>query len=520
MTGYVIPLQLQASIALLLSQLSFSGWHILGSVSFHDGADPLVFCMYRIILGTTLMHAYVRYYGMSMVIDPQDYLRFFFLGVLSFLSMILTAFCLTYIAPSRFAIFQPSIPCIVAGLSMLAGLEKLSRLKILGIAVAVAGAVLAEMWKFQAIDSAELDIPLGTGLAIGQVLSMGVLLVGVKPLLNKYQPAVVSCVYFTVATVATILLCLARIDTFPPGAFHFNNQYMPWVALVYAAVFTTLFAFIALSWGSKYLNPSASTAYFTFQPLGTIVLSAIILGSVVTLPEVVGGLMIIAGLGITSTATILGTDDGEQGNTNNSTGNNALVSELPTDSESRSAMVLDASPVGFLRAAYKKSSFLSPPLPKYAYNPLSMDESVDIEMGELIIPVTKKSAGIAGIADIAGIAGIAGIADIEFTESIGSSDTVRSLPGQASIDSYKHTNLSSESTDSPDPPDSVQGYAHNVPIVRVISAHNMKSMHSPVRQRSVTVDSSPSMLNRGTNILLHAHNKNGMLRRNQNSFNT
>jgi len=511
MTGYDIPLQLQASIALLLSQLSFSGWHILGSVSFHDGADPLVFCMYRIILGTTLMHAYVRYYGMCMVIDPQDYLRFFFLGVLSFLSMILTAFCLTYIAPSRFAIFQPSIPCIVAGLSMLAGLEKLSRLKILGIAVAVAGAVLAEMWKFQAIDSTELDIPLGTGLAIGQVLSMGVLLVGVKPLLNKYQPAVVSCVYFTVATVATILLCLARIDTFPPGAFHFNNQYMPWVALVYAAVFTTLFAFIALSWGSKYLNPSASTAYFTFQPLGTIVLSAIILGSVVTLPEVVGGLMIIAGLGITSTATILGTDDGELENaiemdTNNN--NNELVSELPTDSKSSSASVLDASPVAFLRTAYKKSSFLSPPLPKYTYNPLSMDESVDIEMGELMVPVTKKTAGIAGIADI------------EHADSINGTNTVYSLPGQASVDSYKHTNLSSESTDSPDSPDSVLGYAHNVPIVRVISAHNMKSIHSPVRQRSVTMDSSPSMLQHsGTGVLLHAH-KNDLLRRNQNSFNT
>ncbi len=512
MTGYDIPLQLQASIALLLSQLSFSGWHILGSVSFHDGADPLVFCMYRIILGTTLMHAYVRYYGMSMVIDPQDYLRFFFLGVLSFLSMILTAFCLTYIAPSRFAIFQPSIPCIVAGLSMLAGLEKLSRLKILGIAVAVGGAVLTEMWKFQSIDSAELDIPLGTGLAIGQVLSMGVLLVGVKPLLNKYQPAVVSCVYFTVATVATILLCLARIDTFPPGAFHFNNQYMPWVALVYAAVFTTLFAFIALSWGSKYLNPSASTAYFTFQPLGTIVLSAIILGSVVTLPEVVGGLMIIAGLGITSTATMLGTEDGELGNalemdTNNSVGNNVLVSELPTDGESSSASALDASPVGFLRAAYKKSTFLSPPLPKYAYNPLSMDESVDIEMGELVAPVTKKSAGSAGIADM------------EPTDSINGASAVHSLCDQHNSDSCKHTIVSSESTDSPDLPDSVQGYAHNVPIVRVISAHYMKNMHSPVRQRSVTVDSSPSMLHSGTGILLHAH-KNGLLGRNQNSFNT
>ena len=448
------------------------------------------------------MHAYVRYYGMSMVIDPQDYLRFFFLGVLSFLSMILTAFCLTYIAPSRFAIFQPSIPCIVAGLSMLAGLEKLSPLKVLGIAIAVGGAILAEMWKFQAIDSTELDIPLGTSLAIGQVLSMGVLLVGVKPLLNKYQPAVVSCVYFSVATVATILLCLARIDTFPPGAFHFNNQYMPWVALVYAAVFTTLFAFIALSWGSKYLNPSASTAYFTFQPLGTIVLSAMILGSVVTLPEVIGGLMIITGLGITSAATILGSEEETQMMSTEIDSNNhsmALGTELSEISESNSSSVVSASPSDFLRVAYKKSSFLSSSSPKYAYNPLSMDESVDIEMGELTLPTKPNSIGIA---------------DIKHTDSINDYETGHSLPSAHSVDSSINNNSSTESMDSPD---SVQGLAaHNVPIVRVISAHNMKSAYSPVRQRSVTVDSSPSALQSA--ILLHKH-KNVLLRRNQNSFN-
>ena len=177
----------------------------------------------------------------------------------------------------------------------------------------------------------------------------------------------------------------------------------------------------------------------------------------------------------------------------------ALGTEVPAISESNSSSVVSASPSDFLRVAYKKSSFLSSPSPKYAYNPLSMDETVDIEMGELTLPTKSNSIGIA---------------DIEHLDGINDANTGHSLLISHTVDSSIDTTLSCESTDSPD---SVQELAaHNVPIVRVISAHNMKSTYSPVRQRSVTVDSSPSALQSA--ILLHKH-KNVLLRRNQNSFN-
>jgi hypothetical protein len=40
---FALPLHIRASIALVSAQLCFSGWHILGSVSFGAGADPLIF---------------------------------------------------------------------------------------------------------------------------------------------------------------------------------------------------------------------------------------------------------------------------------------------------------------------------------------------------------------------------------------------------------------------------------------------------------------------------------------------
>ena len=101
-----IPIQVKASLAVLSAQLCFSGWHIVGSVAFRGGTDPLVFILYRLIIGTALMHLYMQYYRMGTFIDPADYQRMFAAGILSFLNVICGSLSLKFIAPSRFAIFQ------------------------------------------------------------------------------------------------------------------------------------------------------------------------------------------------------------------------------------------------------------------------------------------------------------------------------------------------------------------------------------------------------------------------------
>ena len=66
-------------------------------------------------------------------------------------------------------------------------------MKLVGIALAVAGAFVAELWKDGHSSAVEEEnVPLGVFLATTQVFAMGSLLVVVKPLLNKYEPAVVS----------------------------------------------------------------------------------------------------------------------------------------------------------------------------------------------------------------------------------------------------------------------------------------------------------------------------------------
>jgi drug/metabolite transporter (DMT)-like permease len=295
-----IPLEIQAGLVILSAQLCFSGWHICASIVLKSGADPLVFVLYRVIGGTSLMLLYAKWKGLSMVIDPVDYQRVFLAGLLSLGNMVLGIIALSVISPSRFAIFQPSVPCIATGLAMALKMEHISMMKVAGISVAVLGALLAEVLKSNSTDATETNIPLGVTCTILQVFCVGGLTVVNKPLLTKYPPVVITGAYFSVTALLALLVCLIRIDTFPPSAFNFSGHTFPWIGVAYVSIFTTFYAFVALSWGGRFLPPSTTTAYFTFQPLGTIILSALILGSVVTLPEVVGGLLIVLGLIITA----------------------------------------------------------------------------------------------------------------------------------------------------------------------------------------------------------------------------
>jgi len=299
-----LPIQVKASLVILSAQLCFSGWHIVGSLAFKGGTNPIVFILYRLLIGTSLMHLYIKVNKLNTFIEEEDYKRMFVCGFLSIFQIMSGSLALTVIAPSRFAIFQPSIPCVVAAISMFFRLEKMSPTKMFGIALAVTGAFVAELWRVSGSESnaEESNVPLGVCLSIMQVVGMAALMVAVKPLLNKYHPAVVSGMYFVVSTAFIILVVVCRIDMISLSDFAFEGKLLPWLAIWYVAVFATMYSFSAINWGGKYLPPTVTTVFFTFQPVGTIILSATLLGAVVTIPEIVGGLLIVAGLVVTSVA--------------------------------------------------------------------------------------------------------------------------------------------------------------------------------------------------------------------------
>jgi drug/metabolite transporter (DMT)-like permease len=107
------------------------------------------------------------------------------------------------------------------------------------------------------------------------------------------------CLFLVPAAVITVLLSGAWFTRFDRGDFSFHGDLFPWVALGYACMFATVYAYNGYSWAGKRVSPAITTVYNTLQPVGTSTLSVIFLGTVITLPEIVGGVLVMIGLVIT-----------------------------------------------------------------------------------------------------------------------------------------------------------------------------------------------------------------------------
>lgn len=184
---------------------------------------------------------------------------------------------------------------------MIVGLDKFSLVKLCGIALAVGGAVMADAWDTSSSDNDddEKDVVLGSIIVSIQVTGMALLMVFVKPMLAKYPSSAVTLTYYGIGTVLTMVMTAIWAFQFEAEDFYFSGKTMPWVALAYAAVFATAYTYNALSWAGQRLSPGALTVFSTFQPVGTIFLSFIIIGDVVTLSEGLGTVLVIAGLVVT-----------------------------------------------------------------------------------------------------------------------------------------------------------------------------------------------------------------------------
>lgn len=158
-----------------------------------------MFALYREVFASILMYGLVKYFGQIITVHPEDYRRMLFLGFCSFTNVVGTILALQYINPVRYSVMQPIIPVIATLISVGIGLESLSWIKSCGILAAVGGAILVETWQAGSDDESS-NILLGTILVCIQVTAMASLIVFQKPILPKYDPAVLTFVYYSIGS--------------------------------------------------------------------------------------------------------------------------------------------------------------------------------------------------------------------------------------------------------------------------------------------------------------------------------
>ena len=300
---------------LTLVQLTFSGWHLVGNVCLTDDINPFVFALYREFFASLLMlvlylwlcHPGEVWKGLVYVRDTalfgEDSRLFLFLGFCSYINVMGATWALSITEPTIFAIFQPMIPCIATAISIIAQFEPFNWWKFVGIATAVAGAVTVEVWKQGGHSGTgkHYNNELGIAVICVQVTGCAFYLVFQKKILTKYHSTLVTFIYYSIGGCFTAL-SVAMYAIFADVSLadmRLHDQVVPWLGVSYVVLFSTLYAWNAYTYASKYLSPSISTVFMSLQPPFTALLIYIFFAQVLSTPQIIGGLFVIAGMVLT-----------------------------------------------------------------------------------------------------------------------------------------------------------------------------------------------------------------------------
>lgn len=281
-------LDVRVHLALLFVQITFGGFNVFGKYVL--GYLPsLTVASFRVLFGApVLMLLALRFDAVRP--RRRDLWTLSMLGFFGvFLNQLLFILGLEYTTATNSAILMPSIPVFTMAVAMIMGIERLTARRAVGIALAVAGAlIMLRVTRF----SLSEDTVLGNILILVNCLSYSLFLVLARPVLLRIPPLTVIAWTFLfggagVLLVSTPTLLATDFSAVPTLA---------WIGIAYVVVFPTVVNYVLNTWAIKRSSSVLVAAYTTLQPLVATALAVSLLGEQFGMRELLGFACIVGGL--------------------------------------------------------------------------------------------------------------------------------------------------------------------------------------------------------------------------------
>lgn len=285
-------------VKLLLTALFWGGTFIAGRVIAQD-VDPFSAAFSRFVIASALLLTLTaRAEGRLPPIRKRHALPVLLLGMTGIFAYNFFFFKgLTTISAGRASIIVATNPIFIAALSVLFFKERLNRVKAVGIALSVTGAIVA----ISRGNPAEF---LTGSLGWGEVYIFGCVASWVAySLIGKALMAELSPLASVTYSSAVGALCLL-IPAFLAGFTRDVSQYSTssWVGILYLAIFGTVLGFRWYYEGIQAIGPSRASIFINFVPISAIVLAFLALREPITLSLGAGAVLVSLGVYLTNTA--------------------------------------------------------------------------------------------------------------------------------------------------------------------------------------------------------------------------
>lgn len=288
------PSKIKVHIVLAFVSLLFGANYTIAKVVMPEHMSALGMIAFRVPVAAILFWLFHMFTGASKTPAPKDLMRFFasaLFGVAINQMFFFKGISLT--SPMLGSVIMTSTPIIVLIVSYFILRDKITWLKIAGIALGATGAILL-------ITANGIDF--SNGAFIGNIFilvnatSYSMYLVIVKPLMLKYNAL-------------TVIKWIFLFGSFMVIPFGFNDLMAVnwstfdasiWMSIAYIIIGSTFLAYLLNLWSLKSVSPALVGYYIYLQPLFATVIAIIFRGDELTSTSVIFSVMIFGGVFLVS----------------------------------------------------------------------------------------------------------------------------------------------------------------------------------------------------------------------------
>lgn len=302
-----------AYIGLTTVSLIYGGWVVVAKAAMDQHMlPPLLVAFYRCLFGSVLMFSAQALLGLQNgalhneclkwhILFRRHALRFIMLGFLQAGNIGGAILAVNKLSALTVAIFQPLIPICAGVAAAFLNLEEFSICQAVGLFVAACGGVSVVALADHGAGGSSGVLPEdwnawaqgGPCLALN-ILSLALYFVLQKRLCSSCPPILVAGSSFSIALVpiSAALMCTISDNS---HWWPFNTA-PPRYVICYAVFLATAFNYSVLAWATRETSPTTAAAFMSLQPLFAALLSWLFYGSLPTLGQAFGGVLITAGL--------------------------------------------------------------------------------------------------------------------------------------------------------------------------------------------------------------------------------
>lgn len=280
----------RAHVALLITTLIFGMHYAIAKALMPVMMHPMQLLFLRSLGGLILFWLFQTFFIREKV-EKKDLLMMAVCGLFGFaLNQALFYEGLNLTTPVDASIIHVLNPVFVLVFASLIIKEKISILKISGIALGLAGALILILYgktMNMGINSFKGNI-----LVMLNMLFYAFYIVLMKPVVAKYHTATIMKWVSFFGFIFILPFSVGEMLKFDPSTVTLTG----WLGVAYIIILNTFVAYLLINFALKFVEASMVSFYTYLQPVIASVMSVSIMGENITFPKVIAALLIFSGV--------------------------------------------------------------------------------------------------------------------------------------------------------------------------------------------------------------------------------